>query len=342
MAGQLLLSHILDIAPAESIAIIDPDFVGGSLARDYGAIQSNTTIQQKAASLRNLHPVWHKTAVAVESHGQPEGCIQLAELASELHRTATSLSTGCKRIQGKVKRASWNAAANTWILTLESGAEHQTKVLCCATGMDPRQIDCGCVPTIPLRIALDPTALKRMLRQKDRVLLLGTAHSGTLIMKHLIDIPEIQITCVYRGEAPFRFARDGAYDGIKQGSATVADTIASGMYKNRLTLVSCTQVADVISASRQASWLINATGFEANFPEFYIGNDKVIPRLDSGTGIMSEFPTLICFGACAPGQTEIHGKYYPDISVGSFVDQIQARWPALRQLIQSAQDVAHV
>jgi hypothetical protein len=161
-------------------------------------------------------------------------------------------------------------------------------------------------------------------------------------MKHLLDIPDIQTICVYRGEAPFHFARDGAYDGIKQESAAVADTILAGTHKEHLTLVKCSQIADVISASRQATWLINATGFEPCFPEFYAGDERIKLILDPATGFAIQFPTLVCFGACAPNHTEANGKRYPDISLGSFVDQIKVRWPALRQVILSVQDVAHV
>ncbi len=334
MAGQLLLSHILDSTPVNEIAIIDPDFTGGHLATVYGGIKSNTTIGQKAEALRKFHSTWHTAAKNLEAYGPPEACLRTGDLAYELHTVGMRLAEGCQKLQTTVKRMTWKPEQGIWCLKLENGKEHKTKILCCATGMVPRQVDCAGLPTIPLRVALDSDALKRLVRPGDDILLLGTAHSGTLAIKHCLEIPEVTIHVAYRGDAPFSFARDGIYDGIKQESEKIADDILSGIYQESVQLLSAKDIPALVTAARKATWLINATGFVANLPEVYIDHQQVAFTIDPSTGTASGLPRLFCFGACAPNQTEVNGKRYPDISVGSFIDHILQRIPALQTAIQ--------
>lgn len=334
VAGQLLLSHILDTTPVNEVAIIDQDFTGGHLATVYGGIKSNTTIGQKAEALRKFHPAWHTAAKGLEAYGPPEACLRTGDLAYELHTVGMRLAEGCLKLQTTVKRITWKPEQSVWILTLENGKEHKTRILCCATGMLPRQVDCAGLPTIPLRVALDPDALKRLIRPGENILLLGPAHSGTLALKHCLEIPEVTIHVAYRGEAPFAFARDGVYDGIKQESEKIADETLSGVFKERVQLISVKDTPALVTAARKATWLINATGFVANLPEVYIDHEQVALTIDPALGTASGLPRFFCFGACAPNETVLNGKRYPDISVGSFVDQILQRIPALQVAIQ--------
>jgi hypothetical protein len=165
----------------------------------------------------------------------------------------------------------------------------------------------------------------------QQVAIIGSAHSATLIMKHLNTIPDISATCLYRGGEPFKYARNGHYDGIKQESATIADAILRDEYK-RLSLVPITDICGLSSTLRKANWIIQATGFNSRMIRF-ITDKEVQPAWDPATGLAVDLPQVQAFGACVPNVSIIEGKKYPDISVGSFIDQLVIRWPLLQTQI---------
>jgi hypothetical protein len=331
VAGQLLLSHILDRIPAHKITIVDPDFIGGDLARDYSAIDTNTTISQKVAAFLSIqNGKWTDTAAALKARGDPNNCVSIASLAADIRLTGHRLATSCNQIYDEVDDAKWDDVKKMWTLTFNSKRpSHTTSIICVCTGMVPRQDDYG-IPTIPLRAALDPTALARIVQPGQQVAIIGSAHSATLIMKHLNIIPGISVTCLYRGE-PFKYARDGHYGGIKQESAAIADAILRDEYKH-LSLVPITDICGLSSTLRKANWIIQATGFNSRMLRFTT-DKEVHPTWDPATGLAPELPQVQAFGACVPNVSVMEGKKYPDISVGSFIDQLVIRWPLLQTQI---------
>jgi hypothetical protein len=332
VAGQLLLSHILDIIPEHKITIVDPDFIGGDLARDYSAIDTNTTISQKVAAFLSIqNGKWSDTAIALNARGSSSDCVSIASLAEDIRKTGHRLAAACHQIYDEVDNAVWDDVKKTWTLTFKTKKpSHTTSIICVCTGMVPRQDDYG-IPIIPLRIALDPTALAKILDPGQEVVIVGSAHSATLIMKHLNAIPDVRATCLYRGGEPFKYARDGNYGGIKQESASIADAIIRDEY-SRLSFVPITDICGLSSTLRRANWIIQATGFNSRMVRFT--TDKNLqPTWDPATGLAPELPQVQAFGACVPNISIIEGKKYPDISVGSFIDQLLVRWPLLQTQI---------
>lgn len=330
MAGQLLLSHILDSLPAHEVAIIDPDFLGGDLCREYGSIRSNTTIGQKADSLRACHQGLQVVADALEKVGDRDSTICLSDLIQPLRAKAIELARGCQFLQTNVTRLMWKSEEKQWYIYLSDGRTHVSHIVCLATGMKPRHSDCE-IPSIPLRIALDSAAVKRIVHPGNKVLVIGSAHSGTLCIRNILDIKKTQVTCLYRGTTPFRYARDGAYDGIKQESAEIADAIQEGKYGSRIQMISTRNTAEVLCAARRANWIVQAIGFDARLPDIIVDSEVIIPEWNPSTGRDSRCPRLTCFGACVPNKSEVEGIHFPDISLGSFVDQIPLRWPLVKE-----------
>jgi hypothetical protein len=150
-------------------------------------------------------------------------------------------------------------------------------------------------------------------------------------MKHLNIIPGISVTCLYRGGEPFKYARDGDYGGIKQESAAIADAILRDEYKH-LSLVPITDICGLSSTLRKANWIIQATGFNSRMLRFTTDKEAE-PTWDPATGLAPELPQVQAFGACVPNVSVMEGKKYPDISVGSFIDQLVIRWPLLQTQI---------
>lgn len=333
VAGQLLLSHILEIVPAYKIAIVDPDFIGGSLAREYRTIQTNTTIGQKVTSLSTMPPIWSETISALKQRGGTTDCLPVSSLVADIRTVAHTMAAKCVQLYGEIQEASWDKDEKKWSLYFKhSNVLYTTSILCICTGMIPRQEDYG-IPIIPLHIALDPIALKQTISPGQSIVVVGSAHSGTLILKHLNTLPTIQVTCIYKGSTPFKFARDGQYGGIKQESETIGDAIMNGEYTN-LRLVSLNDTHAIAKAFRSCTWIIQATGFKATIPPLFVkGREPLNVSWDPATGL-SEAPQAQTFGACVPSTTTVDGKAYPDISVGSFVCQMGVRWPLLKRQIQ--------
>lgn len=333
ITGQFLLSYILDVIPANKITIIDPDFLGGDLARHYGSIRSNTTIENKLRALDKLPPVWSETISSLKARGDPSETVFLGDLITDLRKTSVRLASSCHTIYDRVEKAVWSDELKQWSLHLKSGAKHLSQIVCFCGGMSPRQEDYG-IPIIPLSIALDQERLKRLIRDGQQVVVVGSAHSATLILKNLNNISDIKVTCLYRGSKPFKFARDGQYSGIKQESADIADAIEKGLYTD-LMMVPITNIKAVSKATRKADWIIQALGFDPVFPVILNGDTVVVPTWDPSTGLASELQNAQAFGACVPNTTTVNDTKFPDISLGSFVDQMSIRWPLLKALIQA-------
>ena len=333
VAGQLLLSHILEIVPAYKVAIIDPDFIGGNLARDYTAIQTNTTIGQKVASLSTMPHVWSETVAALKSHGSETACVSISDLAGDLRKVGHTLIQRCVQLYGEVNELSWLPDEKKWNIQFKNtGQLHKTDIVCICTGIIPRQEDYN-IPTIPLHIALDSNILARTVVPGSTVGVIGSSHSATLILKHLNGIKDVSTICFYRGSKPFKFARDTQYGGIKQESEKIGDSILRGEYTN-LTLCPLDDLRATVNGFRKCDWIIQAIGFNANIPLLTQNKSEVKVDWNPASGLCN-MPQIQAFGACVPNITLINNDIsYPHISVASFVDQLTLRWPLLKRLIQ--------
>jgi hypothetical protein len=291
-------------------------------------------IKQKVESLSKLPSVWSETIESLKKRGGDDNTVSLANLAADIRLTGNKLASKCTCIYDKVSQASWNPDTKLWTITFVSGKSPQTtSVICFCIGMSPRQEDYG-IPSIPLSVALDPNALARTISPGQHITVVGSAHSATLILKHLNAIPNISVSCLYN-DAQFKFSRDGVYDGIKKESADIADAILKGEYAD-LTMIKSIDIKNVSKVIRKCDWLIQATGFRPIFPELKMTDGTVLSAIwDPSTGLSDVLPQAQAFGACAPGVTEVANKRYPDISIGSFVDQLVIRWPLLNSLIRN-------
>lgn len=331
ITGQLLLSYILDDIPGNKITVIDPDFIGGDFVRQpYGSIKSNTTISQMTNKMSDN---WSKTVAALKSRGELTDTVRLSDIGNDMKIVGLALAAKCVTVYDKVVKIIWNNDKKRWTLELESGTVRETSMVCLCSGMISRQED-YCIPTIPLPIALDETSLMRIVNPGQRVIVIGSSHSATLVLKNLKAISDVAVACFYRGDKPFRFARDGAYDGIKQESAEIADSILSGEYP-MLTLINTSNLKEVCAHARSADWIIQATGFKSAMPMIVSDNAIIEPLWDSKTGLCTNLSQLQAFGACVPDTTTIDEKEYADISISSFIDQLLIRWPVLKGNIQN-------
>ncbi len=317
VAAQFLLSHIIQEISGNSISIIDPDFLGGSLQRNYSFIQSNTTCEQTCNSLNRLPAIWSPVSHALQKKYTNSSTMPLGDLMSELHTIGRKLLKDCNCFYDTLQMAQWNPETKRWSLLCKN-ISYTSDVLCVCTGISPRQKDYG-IPTIPLQNALDPHCLPRILKKGDSILVVGSSHSGTLILKNLQEIPDIHTTCIYK-TVPFKFLKDGFLDGIKQESADIAESIQRGEYKN-LTMISSSDTPELSKSFRKCSWIIQACGFETNVPSFQTTSGQMFEmKWDCNTGKSQTMEHVYGFGACVPNEMK-------DIGIGPFVEQLEQRFP---------------
>ena len=320
-AGVTGLSMLLLLqesgADLSKVVIIDPHFDGGDLARKWTAVQSNTPWSKTTRAL----------SAACPSLTLPEinGTTKLADIAHLLRNLATPAMKN--QIQGTVTKANYNPGTQTWSVQILAGGkpvEIQARKLILAPGSDPKTLDLP-IPSIPLEVAIDASRLQHYITLGQSVLVFGTMHSGTLVIRNLVT-SGAKVTAYYNSEKPFYWARDGAYDGIKEEAATIADDIIAGQIP--VELVPVKDTSKVIRTSRTADWVVYAMGFSAR--ETLLSQDEVVvssKAYDGATGALKDVPNAWGFGTaypnCAPD-----GIHW-DVSVAAFIEHMKTQMPAI-------------
>jgi len=325
IAGQLLTLELLQagIQPSE-LCICDETFLGGTLVTQYGSVISNTP--------------WWKTRTALEAYSQwsnevleegdtvfqkndctpvkaiAEACLQVANKAAAAGKVWKQLThvTGIQQ----------DIATGFWQIQHTFGS-FSCNVLFLTQGAEPKVLDLP-YPTIPLSIALDKNQLSQHVNPKDTITVFGTVHSGTVTLQnlHALGIPTYAI---HKSEKPFLFARDGAHDGVKEGSELIADSILRGEYTN-LTLVPWSDPLAVHKALQRTTKCIMCIGFQ---PRKLQGSSTAY---DPATGAIKGLQNVYGFGIAYPGTSEINGRTYTDVSVLSFQAQIRRCLPAILEI----------
>jgi hypothetical protein len=314
-AGLLFLWHLQksQVQPND-IVVIDPHHDGGDLQRRWSTVRSNTTWSQTLGvfdlSGSTVPPAWKDL--------DPTQPALLQHSISLLRQLTRDFVSQCEVVHGLVDQIEKHADGKLWSVTLTDKSNYTSPVVILAHGSEPKQLLLP-IPSIPLECALNKSRLETYVSKNSRVLLFGTSHSGTLIMRNLHEM-DVQTTAFYNTAKPFYFARDGEYDGIKQDSAEIADAILENKYP-KLQLANVSDTAQVIRASRKADWVIYATGFRVRT------NIKVNFTYDGKTGAITESPGLWGFGIAFPNSAE-DGVHW-DVSLPSFHSHIQKQMPAI-------------
>ena len=318
IAGLLLLAHL----NASDVLVIERGAIGGALATEYGHIVANIPATTLLQSLRRIPGVKDLPLPYLESY-KPDACPVLSDLVKQIKalvlpilNAATYRSTEVKQVQ---------QIEGGWRITCADGMWEAQKVVLC-TGASPVTMDLP-IPHIPLSTALSP-ALSSLVDGSTKVVVFGTSHSGTLVLKALKAQGVKYVTAVHKGVKPFRFARDGDTEGIKQESAVIADAILANTWEPAPTLVSTDDVGGLHRALRTADVVIYSMGFRTHlsFPLLDLRGDPI----STGAVASGRIPTLFGFGIGFPSKyTAPNGNQYPDVGVAGFLDAITAALPAL-------------
>jgi hypothetical protein len=303
-----------------TITVIDPYFDGGDLGRRWGAVKSNTKWQQIVDSLSQYPSAAAPIAELGKAYGPEDICL-LSDLANLLQQAARPLLQSVNLHVDTCKKLKKTEAG--WSIELVAGGEVSEtfgRVFLCQGGVE-KQLDYG-KPVIPLDIALDPVRLRRLIRPGQTVTVVGLSHSGTLVLRNLNDLG-ISLQGVYDTEKPFYFARDGCYDGIKEEAATIADMIVAKTLPVKL--VSTKDMKNLVKVLTKTDWIVLSIGFTARSLPITAVDGTQLNEVDYSptTALVAGQPDLYGFGLSYPGVSEIEGKAYKDISIPSFIQQIQ-------------------
>jgi hypothetical protein len=320
---SLLLLLVKNGVDPTTITIIDPHFDGGDMARKWGPVQSNTP--------------WSKTADALRRVALPpdipdiSGTTPLKDIADLLCRLSASIP--CIRLTGFVVNTAYSSATDQWSVSYRTGSHIETRIakaIFITSGSDPTTLGLP-LPSIPLEYAMDLERLKTRVSSSDSVIIFGTMHSGTLVIKNL-DALSVKTTAIYKGSTPFVWARDGAYNGIKEEAAAIADSIVAGQYRG-LCIAPITDTITLLRRAMTATCVIYAMGFEPRTIEMTC-DEKAIPSTsyDGLTGAIRGAPKAWGFGIAYPNLAP-DGVHW-DVSVAAFLTHIEAQLPILLQALR--------
>lgn len=298
------------------ILVIDEYFDGGDLRRLYNNVRSNTTWSQFLEAVEPFCSSAHFKTLQ-ELH-DPASTTTLEEIVFNFQKILKStLPISQLNVHYKtLKVQSLSYQNSQWNCHNEI-----SKILIMCIGANPRNLHYP-KPTLQLHSVLNNIPA---CRRGDHVLVFGTAHSGTLAIKTLTD-HGASVTAIHNGDQPFKYARDGEYDGIKQESALIADNIIKGLISN-VKFISAKDENAVRSALIDCDWILYTCGFERrNDIKITTGlNDSIqidYSKYDSVTGkICSDLP-LFGYGIAFPNSNDINGKIFYDVSLPAFMKHI--------------------
>jgi cation diffusion facilitator CzcD-associated flavoprotein CzcO len=311
ISGILLILLLIQThhIPPDSIVIIDPHFDGGALTRSWAPVTSNTPWSVTYKALKRYlssyeFPEWATTLPM----DQPTPVSKISALVMDLIKPHLK---SIKCIKGYVSQVSW--ANNTWSVTVGPTTIGSQKIHF-TFGSSPKSLDLP-TPSIPLEIALDSRRLQDYIQPNQKVLVFGTAHSGTLIIRNLTNLGA-QVTAVYSGSTPFKWARDGEYDGVKLEAAEIADDIVHLKYPS----VKLLPLGEFILT--EADWVVYAIGFEQDNRLVVLvdGQQTTYSKYNGWTGKLADVPNAWGFGIAYPSLAP--DAVHRDVGISSFVEHI--------------------
>ncbi len=318
--------HTLRIDP-RTILIVDPYHDGGALMRRWSHVVSNTTYGQFTTALADLG--------IPAPHGTSYDATKPTSLKVLAHQLLECVPVhGARRVFGRTHTIKWNSGENQWTIETTAG-NFKANFVSLAPGADPKCLQTA-VPQIPLEHALATDTLRTYFTGSDaagqHITVFGSAHSGVLIVDALVRLGAT-VSLVYNTPVPFYYADEGAYDGVKQETATIARAIQADGLGGRVALVPYTESLQLHAALIASRWTVCACGFETTgAPRVWVDgaelqSNKGIPY-NPATGQIAR--GLYAWGIAFPSCTTVDGRIYADVSIPSFAAHILRQADELR------------
>ena len=317
----LLLLQESGIDPSK-IVVIDPHFDGGDLARKWTAIQSNTTLNKTTDAIAAACP---KLPLQINYSTATTKLIDIIHIIREL---ATPFLTKVQQIQGLATTANYSSDLQRWSIHINAAGKPLTilsKCIVLAPGAEPKTLNLS-IPSIPLEVAIDSSRLQHYITPGKRVVVFGTMHSGTIVIRNLVACGA-NVVAYYNSDKPFYWARDGDYDGIKEEAAQIADDIVSE--KIPVEIISVKDISKLIRTSHSADWVVYAMGFQARDTIKLSIDDTYMTSFDydGKTGMLRNIPAIWGFGVAFPNIAP-DGIHW-DVSVAAFIEHMKQQLPSI-------------
>lgn len=203
-AGITAVGKLLDTGiDPQKIIWIDPAFQVGDFGKLWGAVNSNTTVQNFLDYLNGpVHFNYANQAEHFELTKKPKaGFALLKEVSAPLQWVTDQLMK--KVICRKAFVDSLTVSDGAWQLHMNNKQLCAKKVIL-TIGSEPKSLDFPSVETVPLNVALDPEKLKKVCKQSEQVAVFGSSHSAIIIIQNLVELGVKSIVNFYR--KPLRYA----------------------------------------------------------------------------------------------------------------------------------------
>ncbi len=313
-AGCLFLASLPPEKLGSQILAIESGCIGGDLARLYGNVVANLTRTEMESAFRKI-PQWSTLSeFHYFSKYQESQCPLLSDVCKQLRELMKPILAKITVKFGTVYRLEKDVEG--WKIHTKSETIQTRKVILC-TGAIPIQMDLP-KSVIPLEVALHKQNLANFISPDNSVVVFGTSHSGTLILRNLKDVGCKRVSAIYKCDTPFRWARDGDTEGIKQESAIIADEIIAGTWLDATpALISLSDTGTMIRRVLEADYVVYAIGFESRRPAI----EGCTILVDSETGNLA--PGMWGFGIGFPSfYMTPKGVKAPDVGFGPFAEHI--------------------
>jgi len=322
--GVASLSTLLQLSVVKKqqplkVVIYDPYFDGGNLRRRYGQVRSNTTWAQFLDSIKdyteeNLHK-------SLRSLQRPEEVTSLDLLVSSLLKVVHVNYQNLQIVRKCEEVKTCKEDSGKWIINTNLSSS-TAKILLLNYGSHPKSLNYP-KPTLQLDAVINGNQLP--CKRGDKIVVFGTLHSGVLCLNRLLH-DSLRIVAIHKGDSPFTYVRDGAYDGLKQDAANIADYLIHSSIK----FISSEDHETINKELDTCDWVLYACGFKPSDESIkvFTTQDQIINirNYNSETGQISNRPNLFGFGIAYPNSNlnETDGKTYYDVSFPAFMKHIGA------------------
>lgn len=310
------------------VVVFEPHTIGGDLATYYGNVIANIT-KEVIASAFNKIPRWTGRPLRHLEKYADEQCPLLIDT---VHQMREFIADDLKKVTFIAKKVTEfrHTAQQTWQLkTSEDKLFEAQKVFLC-TGGQLKTMDLPLM-SVPLTIALNPPLLSSFIRPNAKIVVFGTSHSGTIVMKNLKNLECRDVTVIWRGKKLFKYLRDGESEGLKQESAIIADEIlakAWGEYTPKF--VHYDELATMFKVLQGADLVIYATGFLGASHKYITPEGVQTPlQFNPKNSQFDGVPNIWGFGMAYPTTYTSASGTFADVGYSPFIDAISAALPAV-------------
>jgi len=323
-AGIITVGVLMDVGvDPKRITWIDPEFNVGRMGKYYSHIESNNKAREFVAFINACATFQECSCPALDALKEmdPQQPCLLNNIVEPLKCISDYL---CKQVN--IKKDSLDTLffeEGVWQVSTQKSGTYSALHVVLATGAQPRTMAVNAnQKVIPLDYALDPATLQSLITPKDKVGVVGGAHSAILLLKYLAGMKVGHIYNFYRH--PITYAIDqGCWAIDPQGVKGTAGEWAKNVLEKRppanLTRIKVTNDMHTQKMIKRTKCdkLIYAIGYERS-PLPAINDTTPINSYDGKTGIIA--PRLFGIGIAFPEYKTDDGHPRHIVGLNCFMD----------------------